>query len=82
MSLAFDTFNEGYFAVLKVMETMGIRIGPKCKAVADRTDSEQIDSACRKSKVRSETDKSRDKPAEIEDFYEENEPFYGPRIAN
>lgn len=43
MFLSSGIFNEGYYAILKIMQTMGIYISPKCKAVADEMDSQRMD---------------------------------------
>lgn len=80
--LSCGIFNEGYYAILKTMKTMGIRIGPKCKAVADAMDGQRLDSARRKSTGRPDNDCTTDEAAQTTDFYEENEPFYGPGIAD
>lgn len=42
MYLVAGIFNDGYVAVLKVMETMGINIGQQCKIFADYADKQQL----------------------------------------
>lgn len=77
MFLSSGIFNEGYYSVLKIMNSMGIRVGLACKAVADAMNNQRLDLARRKSEKC-----LKDNSTEPEDFYEENEPFYGPGIAD
>ena len=40
--IATGLFNEGYAAILKIMDILEIKIGPQCKQYADSHDAERI----------------------------------------
>lgn len=80
--LSSGIFNEGYYTVLKVMNIMGIRVGPACKAVADAMNNQRLNLAHHKSQKWPGNDINATNSAQPEDFYEEHEPFHDPEIAD
>ncbi|KZC08959.1 hypothetical protein WN55_11422 [Dufourea novaeangliae] len=78
-------FNEGYFAILKIMDVLDIRIGLHCKQYADTYDAARVKCQDRRSFSSSKEARTaqREARASQQQFYEETEGLlYGPRIAD
>ncbi|XP_071579129.1 uncharacterized protein [Temnothorax nylanderi] len=78
-------FNEGYFAVLKIMEILQIKIGPQCKLFADNYKVERTKRQERRSFSSSREARLARKQRQIEqnELFEEAEGIlYGPGIAD
>ncbi|XP_032687978.1 uncharacterized protein LOC116852084 [Odontomachus brunneus] len=73
--LVVGIFNEGYYAVLKVFQTMGVVIGPIAKQFANKRDDKRLRIAERKHhKVTKEARiANRKTQAALNEFYEEEE---------
>lgn len=83
--LAVGIFNEGFYAVLKVFETMEIVVGPIAKKYADKRDSERIMQAEKRHEKASKEARTarREAQAALQELYEEEEGvLYGPGIAD
>ncbi|RLU19001.1 hypothetical protein DMN91_009359 [Ooceraea biroi] len=83
--IAVCVFNEGFFGVLKIMETLEIKIGTTCKMFADSVDANRI----RRQERRSLTSTKEVRLARKQELIEQNEMFeeaegllYGPGIAD
>lgn len=78
-------FNEGNFTVLKIMELMGIKIGPYASHSAEKRDEERLKQAERVSTEQSKearTNKKEAKSAKQEMFEEVEGLLYGSGIAD
>ena len=73
--LATGIFNEGYYAILKIFEIMGIAIGPIAKSYADKRDDSRINVAeKRHHEATKEARIARRKAnSALQSFYEEEE---------
>nr|XP_012230245.1 PREDICTED: uncharacterized protein LOC105676716 [Linepithema humile] len=83
--IAAGVFNEGYYAVLKIMETLQINIGQQCKFFADTYDAERVTRQERRSlsNTREARMARRQQQIELNEFYEEAEGLlYRCGIAN
>lgn len=77
-------FNEGFFGVLKVMETLQINIGTTCKMFADSVDANRIKRQERRSCISTKEARLARKQVLMEqnEIFEETEGLlYGPGIA-
>jgi len=70
--LAAGVFNEGYYAILKIMEMLDINISQQCKLFADTYDAERITRQERRSlsSTREVRLARRQKQIELNEFYE------------
>lgn len=83
--IAAGVFNEGYYAVLKIMETLDIKIGQQCKLFADTYDAKRMTRQERRSLNSTEEARMarRQEQIELNEFYEKAEGLlYGPGIAD
>lgn len=83
--LAAGIFNEGYYAVLKIMEMLNIKIGQQCKLCADTHDATRVTRQERRSLSSTKEARMARRQEQIEqnEFYEEAEGLlYGPGIAD
>lgn len=79
------TFNEGYDAILKILEVMGVTIGPAAADFAAKYREERIATAERRSSLDSKearTARRNEISAENKDFEEAEGILYGPGIAD
>lgn len=83
--LAVIIFNEGFEAILKTLETMGVKIGPQAEGYVQQRDSSRIDRSERRTSdvVKQARIAKREDRAALRDFQEEEEGLlYGPGIAD
>ncbi|XP_071582033.1 uncharacterized protein [Temnothorax nylanderi] len=83
--IASGVFNESYYAILKLMELLDIKIGQQCKFFADTYDAEQVTRQERRSLSSTKEARiaRRQEQIELNEFYEEAEDLlYGPGIAD
>ena len=83
--LATGIFNDGYQSLLRVLNTMGVTIGPEAKSFADTQDVNRV---CLGEKRHQEASKEartarRKANAALQELYEEEEGvLYGPGIGD
>lgn len=78
-------YNEGLQPVLKILEVMGVKLGPIAVQYAEKRDSDRIRVGNRRSSNASKETRSRRRGAILDEhtFYEESEgPLYGAGIAD
>lgn len=83
--IAAGVFNEGYYAVLKIMETLELKIGQQCKFFADTSDAQRVTRQERRSLSSTKEARTARRLRQIEQnqFNEEEEGLlYGPGIAD
>ncbi|XP_068994032.1 uncharacterized protein [Neodiprion pinetum] len=83
--LAVIIFNEGFEAILKTLETMGVKIGPQAKGYVQQRDSSRIDRSERRTSdvVEQARIAKREDRAALRDLQEEEEGLlYGPDKQN
>ncbi|XP_015434570.1 PREDICTED: uncharacterized protein LOC107190295 [Dufourea novaeangliae] len=83
--IATGVFNEGYFAILKIMDVLEIRIGLHCNQYADTYDAARVKRQDRRSFSSSKEARTAQREARSsqQQFYEETEGLlYGADIAD
>ena len=83
--IAAGLFNEGYAAILSMMQLLEINIGQQCKVFADNYDAQRVMREERRGQSRTKEARAARRLELIEQnqFYEEAEGLlYGPGIAN
>lgn len=83
--IAAGVFNKGYYAVLKIMETLELKIGQQCKFFADTSDAQRVTRQERRSLSSTKEARTARRLRQIEQnqFNEEKEGLlYGPGIAD
>ena len=83
--IATGVFNEGYYAILKIMQTLEINIGDHCKLFAENYDAQRIRRQERRSLSSSKEARTAHRLRQIQEneFNEEAEGLlYGPGIAD
>lgn len=83
--IAAGVFNEGYCAVLKIMETLELKIGQQCKFFADTSDAQRVTRQERRSLSCTKEARTARRLRQIKQnqFNEEEEGLlYGPGIAD
>ncbi|GIY30700.1 uncharacterized protein CDAR_465451 [Caerostris darwini] len=79
------TFNEGFTAILKIMDVMGIKIGPQAEQLARKHDARRLYTADRQSTSDSKEARTTRKKGEFEEAeeYERTDGIlYGAGIAD
>lgn len=83
--IAAGLFNEGYFTILKIMDTLELKIGSHCKEYADSYDAARIQRQERRSLSSSKEARAARKEINLQQqqLYEDAEGLlYGPGIAD
>lgn len=83
--LAVVIFNEGFRPILKIMDVLGIKIGPNAKQYAECRDNERIEQSERRASAASKEARAarREASAAQNSFFEAEEGgLYGPGIAD
>ena len=83
--IATGVFNEGYAAILVMMNHMGIAIGQQTKMFADRADESRLERAERRHSASTKKARTAQRDARLADnelFMEEEGLLYGPGIAD
>lgn len=78
-------FNEGFASLLKIMETMGITIGPQAEQLARNRDERRVSSANRRSTDNSKearTARQNERSEQIEEYERSEGILYGAGIAD
>lgn len=83
--LAAGIFNDGFSFALQTMQDMDIKIGQQAKSFADAYDEHRVQRQERRSLTSTKevrTARKEEKTAQLQEFQEEEDPLYGPGIAD
>lgn len=84
-SISACVFNEGFASLLKIIETMGITIGPQAEQLARNRDARRVSSANRRSTENSKearTARKNERSEQIEEYERSEGILYGAGIAD